>query len=295
MKEREASSTAFTVLQGMVYISNHSSLTRLVSPDQKAACQMFMEETEEGRRRLKQLNNRLFISAVPFIENMFSPGLMLHYALRKRFIEEECISALKGGYSQVVNIGAGFDTLSWRLHSRFQDVNFMEIDHPATSTVKQQIVKEKQTNLSLMSVDLSKNSLVQVLLKHEGFDPDRKTFYICEGVLIYLEPDSVREVFESLKRVSKTSVRFAFTAMSPIGSPTNNMRLLLNLYLRVNSEPFAWSLELSEVETFVNSLGYRLLDTAVDQQLIFNYTPNCKPRTIHRGEFVAVAELNTTT
>ena len=278
----------------MVYISNHPSLARFVSSDQKEACQMFIEATEDGRKRLKQLNNRLFIAAVPFIENMFSPGLMLHYAVRKRFIEEACISAVEEGYSQVVNIGAGFDTLLWRLHSRFPDVYFVEIDHPATSNVKQQIVKEKRANLSLLAVDLSKTRLDEVLPDHAGFNPDRKTFYICEGVLIYLQSDRVREVFESLKRISKTSVRFAFTAISPIGSPTNNMRLLLHLYLKVNKEPFAWSLELAEVETFVNSLGYRLLDTADDEQLIFQYAPDCQPRSIHRGEFVAVAELTET-
>ena len=253
---------------------------------------MFMESTEEGRRRLKQLKNRLFVAAVPFMENMFSPGLMLHYPVRKRFIEEACIRALEAGYTQVINIGAGFDTLLWRLHSRFPDVSFVEIDHPASSHVKQQAVKERGANLSLLAVDLSKTRLEDALPDHAGFDSSRKTFYICEGVLMYLEPDAVRGVFESLSRISEAGVRFAFTAVSPMSSPTNNTRLLLRLYLKIKNEPLAWSLESADLEAFANPLGYRVLDTGDDERLIPQYAPNCSPRSIHKGEFIAVTEAD---
>lgn len=275
-----------------MYISNHPRLAGFVSPDQKAACQMFMEATEEGRKRLKQLKSRLFVAAVPFMENMFSPGLMLHYPVRKRFIEEACITALEAGYTQVVNIGAGFDTLLWRLHSRFQDVSFVEIDHPASSEVKQQVVEKKGANLSLLAVDLSKTRLEDALPDHPGFDSSRKTFYICEGVLMYLEPDAVRGVFESLSRISEAGVRFAFTAVSPMSSPTNNTRLLLRLYLKIKNEPLAWSLESADLEAFVKPLGYRVLDTGDDERLIPQYAPDCSPRSIHKGEFIAVTEAD---
>jgi methyltransferase (TIGR00027 family) len=295
VKETEASSTAFTVLQGMMYISSRPQFTGFVAPDQEAACRMILEATEEGKRRLKQLKNPLFTAAVPIIENMFSPGLMLHYPVRKRFIEEACISALDAGYTQIVNIGAGFDTLLWRLHSRFPEVNFVEIDHPASSQVKQQAVSGKGDNLSLLPVDLSKTKLEDSLADHAGFDPARKTFYICEGVLMYLEPEAVRGVFKSLRNLSKAGVRFAFTAVSPMGSPTNNTRVLLRLYLKFKNEPLAWSLELAELDAFVSELGYRVLETGDDERLIPRYAPNSSPRRIHKGEFIAVTEAEATT
>jgi methyltransferase (TIGR00027 family) len=290
MRENEASSTAFTVLQGMVYISSQARFAGFVAPDQEAACRQILEATAEGRRRLKQLENRLFVAAVPFMENLLTPGLMLHYPVRKRFFEEACIRALDEGYTQVVNIGAGFDTLLWRLHSRYPDVKFVEIDHPASSEVKQGAVSRKETNLSLLPVDLSKTKMEDALEGYDGFDPSRRTFYICEGVLMYLEPDAVSGVFESLRAITKAGVRFAFSAVSPMGSPTNNTRALLRLYLKIKNEPLAWSLEMSELEAFVGGLGYRVLETGDDERLIKRYVPSATPRSIHRGEFLAVAE-----
>lgn len=294
MKETEASSTAFTVLQGMMYISSQAQFAGFVAPDQEAACRQILEATEEGRRRLKQLENPLFVAAVPFMEYLLTPGLMLHYPVRKRFFEEACIRALDEGYTQAVNIGAGFDTLLWRLHSRYPDANFLEIDHPASSQVKQTAVSSKGANLSLLPVDLSKTKLEKALENYAGFDPSRRTFYICEGVLMYLEPEAVRGVFESLRTITKADVRFAFSAVSPMGSPSNNTRALLRLYLKIKNEPLAWSLEMSNLEAFANSLGYRVLETGDDERLIKRYVPDAAPRSIHRGEFVAVTESEQT-
>jgi methyltransferase (TIGR00027 family) len=290
MRENEASSTAFTVLQGMVYISSQARFAGFVAPDQEAACRQILEASAEGMRRLKQLKNPLFAAAIPLMENLLTPGLLLHYPVRKRFFEEACIRALDEGYTQVVNIGAGFDTLLWRLHSRYPEVNFVEIDHPASSQVKQGAVSGKGDNLSLLPVDLSKTKLEAALAGYPGFDSSRRTFYICEGVLMYLELGAVNGVFESLRTITKAGVRFAFSAVSPMNSPTNNTRVLLRLYLKLKSEPLSWSLELSALEAFVEPLGYRVLETGDDERLIKRYVPSATPRSIHKGEFLAVCE-----
>jgi O-methyltransferase involved in polyketide biosynthesis len=63
------------------------------------------------------------------------PGLMLHFMLRKRWIEEAVRGALGRGCQRVVVLGAGYDTLAARLAPQFPAVRFVEIDHPATQAV----------------------------------------------------------------------------------------------------------------------------------------------------------------
>ena len=60
------------------------------------------------------------------------PGILLHYALRKKCTRELVRLAFANGIAQVVILGAGFDPLSPELQGEFPTARFWEIDHPAT-------------------------------------------------------------------------------------------------------------------------------------------------------------------
>src|SRR5436853_188733 len=63
-----------------------------------------------------------------FLERKYIPGITAHVGLRKRWIEENVRNAINAGCSQVVVLGAGFDTLAYRLHQEYADVHWWEID-----------------------------------------------------------------------------------------------------------------------------------------------------------------------
>ena len=46
------------------------------------------------------------------------------------------VKSIDEGAKQVVILGAGFDTLAWRLSEKFESIRFIEVDHPATSKEK---------------------------------------------------------------------------------------------------------------------------------------------------------------
>lgn len=290
MKEQQASSTAFTVLQGVLLTAAKPAYAGLVAEENQAACREILAGSEEGRRRLKQLESPLFRAVAPVMERLMIPGFTLHYVLRKRFIEETALKALADGYTQVVSLGAGFDTLEWRLHRKHPEATFIEIDHPATSKVKREALKGGGDNLHLLAVDLAEHDLEQVLGECEAFDPERPTLYICEGVLMYLPPEAVTGLFAALKRLSGAGTRFVFTAVAPTDSPNNNTGPLLRLYLLFKSEPLAWSLEQAELQAFVEAQGYRLADQANDLELAPRHLGEGAVGPFHRGEFLATAE-----
>lgn len=151
MKKDKASNTAYNVLQGVMFCARLPKLTGLVDAETIKIGECILSASKEGRRRLHQLNSPIYRFVLRLMEWMLLPGIILHYVLRKRFIEERVIEAIASGVTQVINIGAGFDTLAWRLQARYRAVSFIEIDHPAT----QPPVRIKRKHLKCLTLSLT--------------------------------------------------------------------------------------------------------------------------------------------
>jgi methyltransferase (TIGR00027 family) len=136
------------------------------------------------------------------------PGLMLHFMLRKRWIEEAVRGALSRGCRQVVVLGAGFDTLAARLAPQFPAVRFVEIDHPATQAVKRAAVQRE--NLQFVAADLARSSLQEVLPPSAA-----RSVFIVEGLLMYLTPEEVAALFAAIAEMQPGGGEVVFTVMEP--------------------------------------------------------------------------------
>jgi O-methyltransferase involved in polyketide biosynthesis len=113
MKKDKASNTAYNVLQGVIFCARQPQLTGLVDAETVKVGECILSASEEGRRRIQQLNSPIYRLVLRLMEWILLPGIILHYVLRKRFIEDRVIEAIASGVTQVINIGAGFDTLAW--------------------------------------------------------------------------------------------------------------------------------------------------------------------------------------
>src|SRR5215813_13947300 len=59
---------------------------------------------------------------------------------RTHHVDALLVEALSRGATQVVNLGAGFDSRAYRFRDRFPQVRFFELDLPATSAAKRERV-----------------------------------------------------------------------------------------------------------------------------------------------------------
>ncbi len=294
MKDNEASSTAFTVLHGLLYISKHPRHNYLVDEKVVEVGQKILSASEKGKKMLRQLDNPLTKIIVPIAEKMLLPGITLHYILRKRFIEEATRESIANGKTQVISLGAGFDTLAYRLHQEFPDVNFIEIDHPATNAMKSQALfgdGQIPENLNLLAVDFSKQNLLDALSEFSAFDSSRPTHFICEGVLMYLLVKDVTILLESLKKLTGSGTRFVFTALSPKDSPTNNTGPLLNVYLWFKKEPLKWAIEREDVSEFLTKHDFKTLETASTDTFRSRYLAKEHKDELHQGEYIVLSEI----
>jgi methyltransferase (TIGR00027 family) len=115
--------------------------------------------------------------------------------IRTRFIDEALARAIAGGATQVVILGAGLDSHAYRCQELLAHVRVFEVDRPATQALKKQRVNEvlggPPANLTYVAIDFQHENLLDVLTRH-GYDPAQRTFFILEGVTMYLPEEAVR-------------------------------------------------------------------------------------------------------
>jgi len=289
MKQDQVSSTAFTVMQGILYIAQSSPFSYLVKDEVAEVGKQLLMDSEDGQKRLQQLKSPILPLTVKIKEFLMLPGITLHYILRKSYIEDKALEAIANGAKQIVNLGAGFDTLAWRFCQQHADVNFVEIDHPATSKYKKQALQKDAddlTNMHFLSVDFSQQNLYQALSEFEHFDQTKPTLYICEGVLMYLSKEDINILFDSIHNLTGSHSQLVFTAIEPQHSPKNNIRNLLYFYLKTVNEPICWTQDSTELEAFVKSQNCRLEAYADTAELRNRYIKEEKTPTLHWGEYL---------
>jgi len=293
VKKHQASSTAFTVLQGVVYIAGHPQHADLVSDEMQEASVQILSDSQEGRKRLGQLNSWFFRPLIPLLEKLMMPGITLHYVLRKRFIENYVLKSIQEGATQVINLGAGFDTVAFRLSKQYPNVNFIEVDHPATHEVKQQALQgsaTKSKNLHFVPVDFTTQRLEDVLKHSPLVQPNSPTLIIVEGVLMYLTKPQVQHLFESLSLFLHAGRRVIFTAVKPAAQSSNSYGPLLKVYLKIKKEPLKWTCEKEKLEEFLQAVHYDLRQLAGAQEFKNHFLPSDYKGFIHDGEYIAVSE-----
>jgi methyltransferase (TIGR00027 family) len=285
MKNDEPSATAILVAGNVAFIAATPSLSHLVPPEMGALTTLLLEAYQAPRFRVHKLYERVSI-----------PGLALHQVLRKRFIEDSVRKGIADGYSQVVVLGGGLDTLTLRLHREFPDVRFIELDHPATQRIKYDVVRNRGMigpNLSFHAVDLTAHPVTTALSAIGDYDAGRRTIFVCEGVLMYLSADEVDKVLAEFGRQAE-GARFIFTFMEhdASGRPAfRNATFLVRLWLALKKEPFTWGLPRTAIQGFLRARSFEMVVLATDETLRNEYLGgDAANETIAQGELVCVAD-----
>ena len=293
MKDGEASMTALTVAQGVLYSASRPELAGLVPREAIEAYREILSSSPAGQKRLRQLNNPLFRFLIPVQERLIMRGITLHYVLRKKYIEDQARKALAAGCRQVVNLGAGLDSLLYRLAKEYPDLNFFELDHPATNALKQSFLRKtdfSQKNLHLLPADFTKTTAEKELSPHPAFRNGTETFFILEGVSMYLNEEEVRELFQSLNRLAGGRASIVFTYLNARREGSYSYGPLLKLYLKFKSEALFWKIAPEDLPAFLESMGFKLTAGANAQDLLRQFLPDKKNMRSHEGELMALTD-----
>ena len=293
MKDNEVSSTAFNVAQGILYISQKKKLQKLVNEREKTFYKEILTSSTEGLKKWKQLQSPFFKALVPLAEKLMVPGLTVHYILRKKAIEEFARAAFQNGARQLVNLGAGFDSLAYRVALESPGIRCIEIDHPATSRVKQKALnglQEIPENFYTLEVDFSKDSLEEKLSGFKDFDPKLSTVFVIEGVLMYLSEENIKSLLDSLKKICQKNFRLIFTFITPDGEGKHTHGPLLGLYLKIRNEPLNWKINAAGLKNFMAENGIPLQSVVKSEELLKRLAPDITGVIVHDGELIAYGD-----
>jgi methyltransferase (TIGR00027 family) len=238
----------------------------------------------------------LFRAYVQYNERRMFPGISVHNATRKRWIEDQARQALAAGCTQVVVLGAGYDTLAYRLHRQLPQVRWWEIDHPATQGRKRTALARHggvQGNLTLLPVDFTRQTLAATLQKTPGYDRNALTLFIVEGVLMYLSEQDVVQLLRTVQAFSGPQSRLVGTALAPAPDgrlyvPGTSPRV--NQQLRRMGEAYHWGLAPAGLPAFLAANGFKATAVRWVREVLPDYLPNPPARLrLLDGEYLFTA------
>jgi methyltransferase (TIGR00027 family) len=158
-------------------------------------------------------------------KNMEALGSALMMQVRTRFIEDRLADAIQKGATQVVILGAGFDTRAYRLTDLLRTARVFEVDQPSTQEYKIRRVHEAgievPPNLTYVPVDFRRDKL-DAVLKAAGYDSSEVTFFIWEGVTMYLPEAAIEETLRWIgAQASGSTIVFDFVYRAVIDFMAN--------------------------------------------------------------------------
>jgi methyltransferase (TIGR00027 family) len=272
------SSTALFVANGLWWVSNHPSLSVEVPERMAMLNHAMVRHLNTGIFSIRnRFSSALLRLKTSLMQKIAMPGFYLHFALRKRCIEDHVRAALSQDAQQLIVLGAGFDTLSLRISQDFPEIQVIEIDHSATQRCKGDALNRLEhrfENLNLIPLDLTQNTLHEILLQSEHYDSSKPAVFVAEGLFMYLQEQEVKELLGQIRRHSSSGSRLIFTYMEEIREGNfqfRNASRAVTIWLKMKREVFNWGLKNEQLSPFLDRSGYKLIACKTHQQLRDEY------------------------
>jgi len=261
MRRDKPSKTAYKVALNVVVLGAKPGMEEVLPPGIVDATERLLVASGAARATVVRRCRSRRMVAISEAFDWMLPGQFEAFGHRKAFCERQVRDGIAGGATQILVLGAGYDTMGWRLAPEFAGANFFEIDHPATARLKARGIETmgQRDNLRLIPEDLGARKLVDVLSANESWDPTAKTVIVAEGLLMYLPPEAVQGLFVQVAGIAGVGSRIAFTYIGagadgrPDAGPWTGLILWL---LKVTGEPWLWSIRPEELGRFLAETGW---------------------------------------
>lgn len=186
-----------------------------------------------------------------------SPGSRTSAIARTAFIDDEVRAAVAGGVDQVVILGAGFDCRAHRM-PELAGVAVFEVDRAETQAAKRARVPAGSA-VRYVAVDFLRDDVGDKLAA-AGWQPQRRSLFLWEGVTNYLTEDAVAKVLRWFATAAASSVvvfTYVHGGLLDGTVPFVGGELMLDNVKRLG-EPWTFGLRPDQVGDFVARAGLRL-------------------------------------
>jgi methyltransferase (TIGR00027 family) len=222
------------------------------------------------------------------------PGAYEYVIARTKFIDSIVENSLNSDVIQIVLLGAGYDSRSIRFGRSGSHIMFFELDAAITQASKIAGLGNRKISLYdntvYIPIDFNKDDLAEKLKKN-GFQTNKKSLFILEGITMYLEEAAVRGTFKTMKGLcGPHSLIVSDFIYKSVLRKENTLYGEQAIYERINKYNEAWrfGIEKGHIDTFMEELGLKLLKSSSAKELEDEY--HFGPHRINGTHFITVAE-----
>jgi methyltransferase (TIGR00027 family) len=216
--------------------------------------------TKPLRRAL--VANRLVARLTLSVFDAQYPGFMAIVLLRNRWYEDLLATCVGEGITQVVMLGAGYDTTAWRLD--LGDATLFEVDAPPTQAAKREVMDSRsfqpRGSLRYVPCDFERDSLPEQLVAH-GFDPDSRSLFVWYGVSFFLSPDAVAQTLRDVATLAAPGSGFVWDYLDPaVVDGTSDYKGAMKARAAVarRGEPYTFGLTAEGAEDLMRRHGFSI-------------------------------------
>lgn len=195
------------------------------------------------------------------------PGLNEYIIARTAFFDDLFKNALKEQISQIVLLGAGYDSRAYRFFELNKGTKIFELDAIPTQNRKIKCLKAAHTiipkEVQYVPIDFIKESLSGVLEK-AGYKKQEKTLFLWEGVSYYLDSESVKNTLEFVGHSSHADSVIAFDYTIPLREETMNeyygaREFTKSMKKYHANEELMFSIQNGEIESFLAKRNLKMI------------------------------------
>ena len=229
------------------------------------------------------LRSKLFMG----ITHLINPGATNTVSARLRFIDDYIKTCIENGLEQLVILGAGFDCRALRMKELQKGVTVFEVDYPATQEKKQDVLKtildDIPDHIIFVPYQLEDKGFGGQLMK-KGYDKNKKSLFIMEGLVMYIDPDSVQRLFSFISKNSCPGSAVIFDFLPPgieDGTIKNRAGRNMHKWAIKKGEPFKFSIDKSHLPQFLSKVGFNNVNAVTAEDCRGKYfTGNNRNRAI---------------
>jgi len=218
---------------------------------------------EDYRKLLKNPSGREFVMKRLRTQ---TPGSYEYFVVRTAYIDRVVRQALEEDTPQLVFLGAGYDTRSFRLRDLIRNTRIFELDIAPTQQLKRRLMQQADIpipeQLTFVSINFAKESIEDALAR-AGFDKLRETLFVWEGVMYYLPAEAVDRTLSFITGNSPPGSTLCFDYLAEAADMLERYGVKESrsaMQTTYRAEPVQFRIEEGTITAFLSERGYLIIE-----------------------------------
>ena len=190
------------------------------------------------------------------LKKQIPKGLYEYVIARTNYFDNVFIEGLKNKINQIVILGAGYDSRSYRFNKLIGQTRIFELDSRPTQEHKISVLERNKIsvheNIAFIAMDFEADDFSETLRKN-NFDESLKTLFIWEGVTFYLTEKTVVSMMKTMRDISGGGSELVFDFQTIFDESDL-------VETGVKNEQIRFGIKNGEIVNFVVKNGFKIIE-----------------------------------